>query len=397
MLASNHLAAFTPLPRSHLHRTFRCCVVTRDEIRRHPVWRLSLSSGRKDHRYYEILERTLGEGFDYRYFLISDHQGEPLAVQPFFLMDQDLLQGVPLLADLAKTIRAVLPGFLKVRTLMVGCVAGDGRLALSSRISSAEIGKLLAANLLQHADAMNARMIVMKDFSSEYRDALAPLATRGFARVPSLPAVSLDISHNSFDEFMLKALSANARRHLRKKLAASGRAGISMQVFSNPGTVLDDVYRLYVQVYDKSRFKFERLTPDYFRQVASMMGDKARFFTWWRNGQLIACSLSMIEGKTLCLEYLGLDYDVAFDLHLYHHTFRDQYNWAVENGYTRIWSGALGYDPKLHLKFQLEPLDLYIRHLNPVANAMLQHVLKLLVPARYDVVLKKFPNYRSLW
>ena len=46
--------------------------------------------------------------------------------------------------------------------------------------------------------------------------------------------------------------------------------------------------------------------------------------------------MSMLEGKTLYLEYLGLDYELAFDLHLYHYTFRDQYNWAAQNGCTKI-------------------------------------------------------------
>jgi hypothetical protein len=104
-----------------------------------------------------------------------------------------------------------------------------------------------------------------------------------------------------------------------------------------------------------------------------------------------------VEDKTLCLEYLGLDYNVALDLHLYHYTFRDQYNWAVRNGCTKIWSSALGYDPKLHLRFRLDPLDLYVQHVRPLFNSVLQRALKWMVPARYDETLKKFPNYADIW
>lgn len=107
--------------------------------------------------------------------------------------------------------------------------------------------------------------------------------------------------------------------------------------------------------------------------------------------------MSMVEDCTLYLEYLGLDYGIAFDLHLYHYTFRDQYNWAVQNGCTRICSSALGYDPKLHLRFKLAPVDLYVQHVQPLANALLQRVLKFMVPARYDETLKKFDNYADIW
>ena len=36
--------------------------------------------------------------------------------------------------------------------------------------------------------------------------------------------------------------------------------------------------------------------------------------------------------------------------------------WAIANGYKRYVSTGLNYDPKWHLRFQLYPLDLYVRH-----------------------------------
>ena len=375
----------------------QCHVVSRAELRDHPIWQSTFAASRKDHRYYEILEDTLQDRFNYKYFLITDERGDTLAVQPCFVMDQDMLEGVASLSGVMTSIRKVFPRFLMMRTLMVGCTAGEGHLPVSPRISATEIGKTLAANTVRHAKALKASLVVMKEFPAKYREALDPLLNTGFARVPSMPAVSLDVAHSSFDEFMQKELRANARRHLKKNLAVTKGAGITMQVTADPGKVLEDIHRLYLQVFEKSEFRFEKLTREYFGQVAARMGDKARFFTWRRNGELIACSLSMVEGETLCLEYLGLDYDVAHDLHLYHYTFRDQYNWAVQNGMTRIWSSALGYDPKLHLCFKLDPLDLYVQHVQPLMNAALQRVLKWMVPARYDVTLKKFPNYSEIW
>src|SRR5262245_40946399 len=62
---------------------FACHVVSRSELNNHPVWRSTFSASRKDHRYYEILEDTLQDRFDYKYFLITDERGEALTVQPF--------------------------------------------------------------------------------------------------------------------------------------------------------------------------------------------------------------------------------------------------------------------------------------------------------------------------
>lgn len=197
---------------------------------------------------------------------------------------------------------------------------------------------------------------------------------------------------------MKKMLRANARRHLKKNLAATAAMNIEMQVAREASPALvEEIHQLYLQVFEKSEFRFEKLTTDFFRRLGEDMGDKVRFFTWRRGGKLIACSMSMLEGKTLYLEYLGLDYELALDLHLYHYTFRDQYDWAVNNGCTKICSTALGYDPKLHLRFKLDPLDLYVQHVQPLMNRLLQRVLKFMVPARYDETLKKFPNYAEIW
>jgi hypothetical protein len=385
------------LPRLTPPKLLACRIATRAELRACPVWRSTFAALRKDHRYYEILEDTVRDRFDYRYLVITDELGETLAVQPFFLIDQDMLEGVAALAPIMKALRKLVPRLLMMRTLMLGCTAGEGHLATSPRLPAGEIGKVLAANLLSYARSLGASMVVAKEFPARYREVLDPLVANGYCRVPSMPAVSLDIAHANFDEFLKKGLRANARRHLRKNLAAAECAGITMQVTSGSELVAEEIFNLYLQVFARSEFRFEKLTLDFFQQIISRMPDKARFFTWRQDDQLVACSLSMVEGKTLCLEYFGLDYTVALDLHLYHFTFRDQYNWAVQNGLTRIWSSALGYDPKLHLRFRLEPLDLYVQHVNPLMNGVLQRTLKWLLPARYDETLKKFPNYQELW
>ena len=57
-------------------------------------WSRALTDERKDHRYYEIVEETIRQGFDYRYFALRDAGGEVRAVAPFFVLDQDLCAGM---------------------------------------------------------------------------------------------------------------------------------------------------------------------------------------------------------------------------------------------------------------------------------------------------------------
>jgi hypothetical protein len=105
----------------------------------------------------------------------------------------------------------------------------------------------------------------------------------------------------------------------------------------------------------------------------------------------------MIHGDALYAEYVGFDYSVALDLHLYHYAVRDMISWAMDAGYKWFRSSALNYDPKLHLRHRLDPVDLYVRHTSWIANAALKRILPLIEPTRYDRTLKKFPNYHELW
>src|SRR5271156_5924721 len=89
----------------------------------------ALGSQAKDRRYYELVEDTIHKEFDYRYFIVRDGTGETCAIQPFFILDLDLLVGIkPRYGWLTDFIRRLWPGFMRVRTLMVGCAAGEGHL-----------------------------------------------------------------------------------------------------------------------------------------------------------------------------------------------------------------------------------------------------------------------------
>src|SRR5438270_2078939 len=121
----NALASLPSFPTAH----GVVYVATRSQIEAYGPWKSSFANQRKDWRYYQIVEDTILQGFDYRYFILEDNKGEVRAVQPFFLLDQDLLQGSgPLARNLAAKVRKLFPKALTIRTLMVGCAAGEGHL-----------------------------------------------------------------------------------------------------------------------------------------------------------------------------------------------------------------------------------------------------------------------------
>ena len=121
-------------------------------------------------------------------------------------------------------------------------------------------------------------------------------------------------------------------------------------------------------MFERSKLRFEKLTREFLCELGRRMPDKVRYFIWRQEGRVIAFSLCMVEGDDLYAEYLGLDYTLALKLHLYHYAFRDVVTWAIANGYKNFRSSGLNYDPKLHLRSRLDPIDLYVRHTSPWAE-----------------------------
>jgi hypothetical protein len=96
--------------------SFSLSVVSRAELSGCAPWTSTFTDQRKDYRYYEILDDTLRAQFEYRYFAIVDNNGHVRAIQPFFLVDQDILEGLG--AERIywiSLVRRFYPRFLKLR------------------------------------------------------------------------------------------------------------------------------------------------------------------------------------------------------------------------------------------------------------------------------------------
>ena len=381
------------------HESFSISVVSRAELSGCAPWTSTFADQRKDYRYYEILDDTLRGNFEHRYFAIVDNNGHVRAIQPFFLVDQDILEGLGAeRIHWISLVRRFYPRFLKLRALMVGCSAGEAHLAATDTLPADIVAETLSNGIAKQARSLNAQLIVLKEFPSRYRKVLHCFVQCGFARAPSMPMTMLDIGYDSFDAYMEKALKSSSRRKLRKKLAATaGVSDILMSVTDDAASFVDEIYPLYLQVFERSKMQFEKLTKDFFRQLGQRMNDKVRFFAWRRGNMLVAFSLCMVQGDSLYAEYVGFDYTVALDLHLYHYVVRDMISWGIVKGYKWFRSSGLNYDPKLHMKHRLDPIDLYVRHTSVLANAIFRLALPWIVPVRYDATLKLFPNYKDLW
>jgi hypothetical protein len=358
------------------------------------LWKRTFSEDLLDSRFYELIEETLREQFDFRYAILrNDRRGET-AVQPFFLVNHEISTGLP---SRVRSILSRAPDWLlrrlKIKMLGVGCVAGEGQLALAEPWYLEALDEALG----HYASRVNAKLIFFKDFPARDREAFAPLLRKGYRRVASMPSTKLDLGFDSFEDYLKTRLSRESRSQLRRKFRDSQKLGtLSLEVVNDATPYADDLFDLYLQTHLRSEFRFEQLTRDFFSQLGKRMPDHTRFFLWRKEGKLVAFALCMVHRGVLHYLNLGMDYPEALNLHLYDVVWRDLMSWALDQNLNGIKMGQLNYEAKFRLGFQLAPLDLYVRHTSVAFNPFFAFALTFLEPTRYAPALRKFPNAREL-
>ena len=364
------------------------------------TWVTGFENYALDHRYYEIIHESLRDQFAHYYLFLRDANGMTRAIQPFFIVSQDLAAGTPeFIRNALAQVRRLFPGFLKLRTLMVGCSAGEGDIVLE-RVSRRVNWTVDALNesLAPVAHRLKAVLIVFKDYPKYYRRYLDRLRVSGFTRVPSMPATRLNLNFSDFEEYLQTRVSYAMRKNLRRKFRkAQSGPPIEREVVADISPYVDEVYPLYRQTLSRSKFRFQELTKSYLCELGRRMNDRAVFFLWRQQGRIIAFSSVIIHNGVLRDTCIGLDYTIALKYHLYFVTWRDTIGWALKNGFHTYHSGPLNYDPKYHLRMDLEPLDLYVRPAYGWLNLVFKPILPLLEPTRYDRVIRKFMNADELW
>src|SRR6185312_12237867 len=142
------------------------------------------------------------------------------------------------------------PRFLTMRLLMVGCAAGESHLGACLPEDEEWTAARLHESLKTYARRNHASLVVLKDFSSRYRDTLRNFSSNGYARIPSMPMTRLDLNYSDFEEY-LKSLGKATRKNLRRKFRKTeSTEPITLEVVNDVTEQIDEIYPLYLQVHE---------------------------------------------------------------------------------------------------------------------------------------------------
>lgn len=176
-------------------------------------------------------------------------------------------------------------------------------------------------------------------------------------------------------EQYLASLRSSYRRRIRKALSACG----SFSVEEWDGKA--DIYSLYVNTYEKSDYKLERLEWGFFERIEGV-----RLVFSYKGEARGFVLLRQVE-DTLVFMLCGMDYRYE-TADLYYFMIYTILEYGMKQGCRRIDLGQTSEETKLKFGAVLEKRFFYAHHSNPFLNGLVK-LGKSLLAYHY-----KFPEYR---
>ena len=350
-------------------------------------WNKVFPSVMESYYFFKTLDESNFEQFSFYYILVYD-KDKLVGVTNCFLMEFPL--------DIAVTgkfrivsnfINKAFPRFLNPRILICGLPMGEGRIGIAAEPHA--VISAIYKGMEEISRQEKVGIIAFKDFRLSYKKTLDKCLGADFIRIDSLPSTDMEINFTSFDEF-LKTLSNASKSGLKRKFKQiDGKVKIDSEITNKlDNSALDEIYALYLQTYNKQELGLEKLPKAFFENISKNMPLETKFFLWRIEGRIVAFAFCLVSGDYFIDYYLGFDYAVAHQYHLYSVRFRGLMNWCIENKMKRYEMGATSYEPKRRLGFQFIPLYIYVKHRNKFINPIFRVICRILQPTNFQPVFK---------
>lgn len=376
------------ISRRHKRLPIKTRIVRRADEIPHEAWNRVYPPVIESREFFRVIDDSNLDQFSF-YYVLAYRRNHLVGIAPCFFMDYPLDTSIKgPLRRISNAIKRVSPRIFNLRAFVCGCPICGGRMALEE--DPEHVFRAIARRIEQAAKKLHASVIGYKDFDHSYTPFLDTLQKTGYSKFDSLPNTELNVWFSDFEEY-LNTLSSASRYDLRRKFRrVDGRVKIHMEVTNLPDEkTLSEIHALYMQTEEAHEMGFEVLTVDFFRNVSRHMPDNTRFFLWKENGRLIAFLLCLVSRDRLNDYYVGLDYSVAHDYHLYFLKFRDVLNWCIKHKIKVYEMGITGYEAKRRLGFDTVPYYLYVKHRNLLIRPLFKMVCQFLRFENFDPNLKK--------
>lgn len=341
---------------------------------------------------YATLEQSgLEEQFTFAYALVKRGQSI-IAIAPVFAAILPISLIAPdFICRLLELGGPLLRRLRFQKTLFVGSPCSDeGNVGTAPGVRLADVAPMLQKSVWEFGTRNGCANVVWKDFPQSAWPALRGLVRdAGLCEVVSFPGTQIPNIGRNFDEY-LRGLSVKQRHNLRRKLRLSkNEIDLKAEVVADADeAVIEEIWPLFQNTYNKSTIKFERLTKKFWNVVAAQPQTRLIVLREARERKAVAFMLAGVEGKRAINKYIGIDYSLGTKSFLYFRLWEEFLQWAIRIGADGVQCGQTSYEAKLDLGHELVPLRNFFRYRNPLMHKIASVVARRITLGTLDETLR---------
>lgn len=359
------------------------------------AWDALFPGSPEDWAFYRAVEDSPPQGFKLGALTFAAPGGPLLAAVPSFEVDYRLdtpFQGR--LRQIADWVDRRRPGLTSLKVYGLGSPLSDScSLGFASHLDLAArcaILRDMLAWLGAEANRTKAALVAVKSMGEAAADFGAALEAAGFAKVTSVPIVTMEVVAPSLDDY-IKSLKRQHRSYFRNKLKTLPE--IRIEYRQSAAGLERELVHLYDSTLAQSGVsygEFDRIGPDYFRAFLERQGERARLMLFWKGEKLVSFHLIHLGTRRIISNKMGMSYPEARELNLYFINWLEIIRIAAERRIPEIEMGATTYAAKLLFGGRLERRWLHFRFRRPWLNPVVRPFHRFFDFERNDEELQKF-------
>ncbi|HEY3965874.1 MAG TPA: GNAT family N-acetyltransferase [Planctomycetaceae bacterium] len=150
------------------------------------------------------------------------------------------------------------------------------------------------------------------------------------------------------------------------------------------------MHRLYLNVLDRAKVKFETIPVEFFRELARQEPDDSCFTIIRKGDRIVGFCCGLADGEEHNMLFCGLDYSLNAEADLYFNLIYRGLGQGLAPGVKVVHVGAAADEFKRHLGCTGESIALYVKAVGAVRQFALRQVFGLLFdttpePANFEL------------
>ncbi len=148
------------------------------------------------------------------------------------------------------------------------------------------------------------------------------------------------------------------------------------------------MHALYRAVWERSLYRLELLSAEFFRELGRRFGEQASLTLICRGEHIVGFTFGLLDGCVYYNMYSGVDYGQNTEADLYFNLFYHSLDHALECGARTLHLGQTSDHFKSRLGTTQQPLYYYVRAVNPIVQWGLRAFSRYVLPP-----IPKVPNH----